>query len=200
MFTRKFLPILSLILTVTAGSTVFAAKPDPKDPPTVSSPTVTDIGATTATLGGTVDSDGGQALTERGVVWSTSSPADSGGTVVIEGGTAVSAFTVPVTGLPQGTLIYFKAYAINARGTSYSAESSFTTISSAGPPVVDTSTLASLVAVTSSSATLGGFISKWNVTHRKCFGGRRYNHRQFLAFALRPEFGCTDLFSLLCGQ
>ncbi len=156
MFTKKLLTILTLILTVTAGSTVFAAA---KNPPTVDSPTVTNIGATTATLGGTVTSDGGQALSERGVVWHTSSPAESGGTVVIEGGTSVSTFTVPVTGLPQGTLIYFKAYATNPRATSYSAESSFTTTSSAGPPVLDTSTLASLAAVTSSSATLGGFIS-----------------------------------------
>ncbi|MDH4020927.1 MAG: hypothetical protein OEU84_15135, partial [Xanthomonadales bacterium] len=158
IYQKTSILILGFVLGFAFVSPSFAGG-GTKFPPTVESPTFADVTATTATLGGTVTSDGGQPLSERGVVWNTSSPAESGGTIVIEGGTAVSAFTVAVSGLPSGTLIYFKAYAINGRGTSYSAESSFTTGTSAGPPTLDSSTLSSLAAVTASTATLGGNIT-----------------------------------------
>lgn len=100
-------------------------------PLTVSSPTVTGVTATTATLGGTVASDGATTVSERGVVY-TLNPniapviGGSGATKKTATGT-MGAFTVGVTGLLSATNYYFRAYATNNSGTSYSVTSSFTT-------------------------------------------------------------------------
>jgi len=118
-------------------------------PPSVTSPTSTGITATAATLGGTVTSDGGAPITERGVVLAPTAtnadPAIGGAGVVnvVAGGT-VGAFTVSATGLVNGTAYSFKAYAINAQGPSYSAVASVTTLSSnanLSALVVDTAVL-----------------------------------------------------------
>ena len=103
-------------------------------PPSVTSPNATTITATGATLGGNVTADGGATITERGVVYSaaaTNSNPLIGGTgvtkVTTTGNTGV--FTLPVTGLTQGTGYTFKAYAINSEGTAYSSVASFLTLS-----------------------------------------------------------------------
>ena len=144
--------------------------------PTVDSPTFADITATTATLGGTVQSDGGATVTARGVEWGTTSggpypniePAAAGGT---------GTFTVPVTGLPTGTPVFFRAYATNSAGTAYSAQASFTP---AGPPIVTATPAAS---ITLNSAILGGEVTNdggstviqsgivWNTTSPPESGG-----------------------------
>lgn len=99
--------------------------------PTVTTPTFANVTTTTADLGGNITSDGGAALTNRGVVWSSlnNNPTIGGAntTNVPEGGTATGVFTTGVTGLPSSTLIYYKAYAINSVGTSYTAVDNFTT-------------------------------------------------------------------------
>lgn len=125
----------------------------PATAPTVDTPTFTDVTDSTAVLGGTVSADGGANVTERGVVWNTTTPAETGGTVVPMG-SGTGAFSQLVSSLPGGTLIYFKAYATNTAGTAYSVESSFTTLP--GLPVVDTPTVAS---ITENSAVLGGTVS-----------------------------------------
>ncbi|GAA4439439.1 hypothetical protein GCM10023091_21580 [Ravibacter arvi] len=103
--------------------------------PTVTTGAVSDIALTTALLSGTVTADGGVAVTERGFVWSTSAaPTTSSNKVVVGSGTG--AFNTTATGLPQGTQIYVRAYAINAKGTSYGSEADFytqTSISSITP-------------------------------------------------------------------
>lgn len=87
---------------------------------------VSDIGTTTATGNGTVVSDGGATITERGVVYNTSaSPTTANFKITVSGTTG--AFTVPMTGLTSGVLYYVRAYAINASGTFYGADVSFTT-------------------------------------------------------------------------
>ena len=102
--------------------------------PSISDRTLTDVTTTGATLGANVTSDGGAAVTERGIVFSAttgnSNPliGGSGVTRVTAAGTT-GVFTVPVTGLTPGTSYHFKAYAINNLGTSYSSVGSFLTIS-----------------------------------------------------------------------
>ncbi|MEO7101154.1 MAG: TIGR02597 family protein [Luteolibacter sp.] len=92
--------------------------------PTVTTPTSTSVAATTATLGGNVTSDGGSAVTTRGVVISataTNSNPQIGGigvTVFATTGTT-GVFTVNATGLTAGTSYSFTAYATNSAGTSY---------------------------------------------------------------------------------
>ena len=101
-------------------------------PLTVSSPTVASVTVTTATLGGTVVSDGGTTVTERGVVFSLApnvAPIIGGpGVVKVVGSGTMGPFTVAVTGLTSGSDYYFRAYATNATGTSYSSISTFKTL------------------------------------------------------------------------
>lgn len=99
--------------------------------PSVSSPTATGIGSTTATLGGTVDSTNGASVTERGVFWSTSSgftPPGAGTKVNESGSFGDGAFTLSVASLPAGTTIYYRPYASNSAGATYVAQDSFVTI------------------------------------------------------------------------
>ncbi|MCP4120936.1 MAG: PKD domain-containing protein [Bacteroidetes bacterium] len=84
------------------------------------------ITATTATSGGTVDSDGGAIVTERGVCWSTAEnptieddhTSDSTGT---------GNFKSLITGLSPDTIHYIRAYAINAAGIKYGLQESLFT-------------------------------------------------------------------------
>lgn len=108
---------------------------------TTSSPTAPVISATnaatliksnSATSGGNVTSDGGSAITERGIVYSTEvTPdiTDVADTKMIVAGTT-GAFTAGLTGLTPLTIYYVRAYAKNALGTSYGSQISFTTSSS----------------------------------------------------------------------
>jgi uncharacterized delta-60 repeat protein len=98
--------------------------------PPVSRPTATSITATGATLGGY--ELGGD---EIGVVYSataTNSNPLIGGTGVTKvtatrtTGFTTGVFTAAVTGLTQGTLYSYRAYAINSQGTGYSIVGTFT--------------------------------------------------------------------------
>jgi hypothetical protein len=95
--------------------------------PTVTTASASEIALTTAKVGGEVTADGGDAVTERGIVWATSAAptTESLGKVVIGSGTG--AFSATVTDLPAGTRIYLRAYAINSKGTSYGSEIDFYT-------------------------------------------------------------------------
>lgn len=94
--------------------------------PTVTSEAVTAITQTTATAGGDVTSDGGAAVTGRGVCWSTSqSPSISDSKT--EDGTGTGNFSSSITNLEPNSTYYVRAYATNNEGTSYGSEVSFTT-------------------------------------------------------------------------
>jgi hypothetical protein len=103
--------------------------PDPADLPTVESPTSADVENTTATLGGDVTDDGASAITERGTVWGLSANpniiSQAANKNIVAGTTGV--FTGPVTGLPDDTLIHYRAYAVNSAGVSYCPDDTFTT-------------------------------------------------------------------------
>jgi len=119
-------------------------------------PTITtrEIGAvswTTATSGGINISDGGSAITARGVCWSTSSGPVVGGSHT-EDGSGTSAFVSNLTGLTANTLYYFRAYATNSMGTTYGNELSFRTSSVAVPSL----TTAAVTGVSLNEAVSGG--------------------------------------------
>jgi hypothetical protein len=94
--------------------------------PTLTSPTVSSITSTSATLGATVSSNGGAVLSARGTVWGTS--ASPTGNSLAESGTTVSAFTHSRTGLTANTEYTYRGYATNSAGTGYSADGTFTTL------------------------------------------------------------------------
>ncbi len=101
--------------------------------PIVTAPASSNVTGTSATLRGDVTSDGGLAISERGVVLAAttiSSDPYLGGAGVTKVATtgAIGAFTVPMTGLTAGTNYSFKAYVTNSVGTSYTSVGSFTTL------------------------------------------------------------------------
>jgi hypothetical protein len=113
--------------------------------PTVTTPTDAAITHNSATLGANVISDGNAALTEKGVVWATTPAPETTDNKVAHGNTATGVFTVNATGLPGGTLIYYRGYAINSQGTSYSAEGSFYTEPATQPTIsIDSVTASSM--------------------------------------------------------
>lgn len=107
--------------------------------PTVTSPTYNEGSA-----GGNITSLGDPAtITENGIYYSTTSGfANGAGTKLAASTTATTTgtFTVNISSLTTPGTYYFKAYATNSTGTSYSAQSSFTIIDPAqvglGPNLV----------------------------------------------------------------
>lgn len=93
---------------------------------------IQDITHESATSGGTVIDDQGSAVTARGVCWSTvASPTLSD--ACSTDGSGIGSFTSTLTGLDPDTEYYVRSYATNSVGTSYGAQRSFTTESDSGP-------------------------------------------------------------------
>lgn len=97
--------------------------------PIVDTPTSASITATTAVLGGNISDLGCTNVTMNGIEWSTTNGFANGtGTVVSSSGDfQTGTFTQRITGLTPSTVIYFKAFATNAGGTTYTSQSSFVT-------------------------------------------------------------------------
>ena len=120
--------------------------------PTVTTATVTNITQTTAISGGTVTSDGGAAVTARGVCWSTSPNPTIAGSYTIDG-TGTGTFESYLTNLTGATYYYVRAYATNSVGTSYGNELTFTTLT------LPTVTTAAVTNITQTTATSGGTVT-----------------------------------------
>lgn len=123
--------------------------------PTVTGGTADNIDETSAEITGNVTSDGGSAITERGVYYSkTDSTPDTDDSKKTTTGTTGS-FTVDLTGLEKGTHYYARPYAKNAYGTTLSATiAEFDTL--ADPPTLTTSAISG---ITPLQATLNGNIT-----------------------------------------
>ncbi len=127
------------------------------DVPTVSIINIDDVTQTSARLFGNVSNDGGTAVTERGFVYSATSELPTLSDNVITVGSGTGLFDAVIYGLPSGTEINVRSYAINSVGTSYQPNSSkITTFSETMVPIVTTSS-ASSIGIT--SATLGGSVT-----------------------------------------
>jgi hypothetical protein len=120
--------------------------------PTITTDSITNIDTTTATSGGNITSDGGSAITARGVCWSLLTTPTTGNSYITNG-TGSGTFTSNLTGLTTYTLYYIRAYATNGVGTSYGNERTFMTINS---PVVTTTTITN---IGSTTATSGGDVT-----------------------------------------
>jgi|LakMenEpi03Aug12_release.lakeMendotaPanAssembly.Ray.scaffolds.fasta_scaffold135950_1 uncharacterized protein (TIGR02145 family) len=98
---------------------------------TLTTTVATNIGETTATLGGQITNQGGSAVTTRGIVFAlTGSPTIANSTVL--SGTGTGSFQTNLTGLNSGTQYYARAFATNSFGTSYGNQVVFTTTGSNG--------------------------------------------------------------------
>ena len=123
--------------------------------PTVTTTAISAPTQTTATSGGNVTSDGGAAVTARGVCW-TSGTADP---VVTDShttdGTGTGTFTSSLTGLTANTTYKVRAYATNSIGTAYGAVVPLTT----SPILLATVTTAAVSTFTASGAVTGGDVT-----------------------------------------
>ncbi len=79
-----------------------------------------------AQSGGTISTDGGATITQRGVCWS-STPLPTITNSRTQNGTGTGTFTSNLTGLTPSTQYYIRAYATNSAGTAYGQQQTFTT-------------------------------------------------------------------------
>lgn len=125
---QKYERLLCIVIPVLL--ILSSCKKDDGDIPVVSTSEVVGVTSYIAICGGNITSDGGAAITERGVCWSTSETpiiSDNKST----GGTGAGSFTCNIKGLTGNTTYYIAAYATNSAGTGYGEIKSFTT-----PPTV----------------------------------------------------------------
>jgi autotransporter-associated beta strand protein len=113
-------------------------------PPTLTSTTTpSSVTASTASSGGNISSANGFAMQTRGVVWSTSAnPTIALSTKTAEASTAIGSFTANLTLLTANTTYYIRSYAINASGTDYGPQTTFTTLTAPTGSESDPSTSA----------------------------------------------------------
>lgn len=113
----------------------------------------TSITATSATIGGTITSDGGASITARGFCWSKNTNPTTGDSKSTSIGT-VGSYSTNINSLNIGAIYYIRAYATNSVGTSYGNEVSFTTQN--GDIVLTTTNPSSIM---KNSAIFGGNIT-----------------------------------------
>jgi hypothetical protein len=133
-------------------------------PTMVATPTVDAVGDASATLRGELSSTGGGTISDCGIDWRTDIGSYGGagsGSAALGAGCSVGvSFTRPATSLTNGTTYYFRSWAINESGTSYSTnEGSFVpytapSVTTGGytPPTQTETTLAGTVTDNGGSA------------------------------------------------
>jgi hypothetical protein len=121
--------------------------------PAVTTADISSIGSTYATGGGNVTSDGGAAVTARGICWSTAQNPTVADSKVVEG-TGTGLFSSSISDLNPGTTYYVRSFATNIVGTAYGAQVSFATLKVL--PVISTKDVSNISAM---GCTSGGVIS-----------------------------------------
>ncbi|MCX6244858.1 MAG: fibrobacter succinogenes major paralogous domain-containing protein [Bacteroidetes bacterium] len=133
---------------------------------------ITNVTATTASSGGNITSNGGSAVTARGVCWSLTNQTPTIADNKTTDGTGSGIFVSNLTGLVANTPHYIRAYATNSAGTAYG---NVVTFSTAPVPIVVTDSHTNLLLNTvhfSGSVTSDGglFVTKrgfcWSSTNQ----------------------------------
>ena len=121
--------------------------------PVVTTTSLSNVAATTATSGGAVSSDGGSTVTAKGVCWGTAPSPTIAGSKTSDG-TGTGSFTSAITGLTPGMTYYVRAYATNSAGTAYGNE-----VSTSTKTVLAVVTTADVSSITAVGAASGGSIT-----------------------------------------
>ena len=88
----------------------------------------TGIAATTATVGGSAANDAGISVTERGIVYATTTGPTTANSKATDAAAGTGTFSENLTGLLPFTTYYARAYAIRNGSTTYGNEITFTTL------------------------------------------------------------------------
>ncbi len=111
--------------------------------------------STGATSGGTLLTNGGPAVTAKGVCWGIVSGPTVGAGNFTSDGTGTAAFVSTITGLTTGLTYFVRAYATTSAGTAYGNEESFTAMAA----TLATVTTDPITNLTASTATSGGNVT-----------------------------------------
>jgi len=95
--------------------------------PVVLTSDVYDVNSFAAKSGGSVTSDGGSPVIEKGICWDVN-PSPQISSHKTKDGSAVGAFYSDITDLTPRTKYYVRAYATNSVGTAYGKEINFTSV------------------------------------------------------------------------
>lgn len=121
------------LLILLAALAISSCKKDSSDPaptnsglPVLTTIAITNITHESASSGGTITSDGGNSILQKGICWSTNPAPDTNRTTKTKDGTGSGNFSSQLTGLVAGTKYYVRAYAFNSKGLAYGNEVSFT--------------------------------------------------------------------------
>jgi Na+/melibiose symporter-like transporter len=116
---------------------------------------ISNVTKTSAKSGGNVISDIGEAVTARGVCWSTSENPSIKDDHTNDG-SGKGSFTSNIIGLIPDTAYYVRAYAISSEDTAYGNQYKFITLDTITKPAV---IITSITDITDSTATFGGNVT-----------------------------------------
>ena len=134
----KLLVNTIIISTITLTIVACDKSTDPPQAtvPILTTTAVTGITSSSATSGGNITSDGGAAITSRGVCWSTNSSPTVTDSKTTDG-TGSGSFMSTITGLTENTTYNVRSYATNSSGTGYGNSITFTASTTTGNTVTD---------------------------------------------------------------
>ncbi|MEZ5082484.1 MAG: FISUMP domain-containing protein [Bacteroidales bacterium] len=128
--------------------------------PEISTSAATYVTENSAKSGGNVIDEGDSEVTARGICWGLQKNPTLADSVTIDG-SGIGQFVSSMSGLTPATKYYVRAYATNSVGTSYGNEIFFSTISQPELPEVETY---EITAIAQTSAQGGGYISSQGST------------------------------------
>lgn len=152
-FNFKLLTMLTAITTVLGCASSETAPT--KTAPTVNTSTISNVTLNSASCGGNVTSDGGDAVIARGIVWNNVTSPTISLTTKTNDGTGTGNFSSSITGLIPSNTYFVRAYATNSVGTTYGNVLSFTT----GAIVLPTVSTTAITGIITNTAVSGGNIT-----------------------------------------
>lgn len=121
----------------------------------ISTNLVTAITLNSAQSGGSISSDGGYPITERGICYATTeNPLISN--TKISSGSGIGNYTVSLTNLTSNTTYFIRAYAVNSSGIAYGSQVSFATSSLPTLTTNQITSISQIAAVTGGNITSSG--------------------------------------------
>jgi uncharacterized protein (TIGR02145 family) len=178
---RSLLNLEVLIIVILLSSLHSCKK---EELPTLSTSSITNIKATSATGGGMITSDGNASVTSRGICWGLNTNPTLTDSKTNDG-TGEGQFVSSLTGLSAGSTYHVRAYATNSVGTAYGADLSFATLGKAPECLTQAATN-----ITSSGATLNGTVNANHLSTNVTFEyGTSTSYGQSLTSAQNPITG-----------